>query len=290
MNAQQIRDYIRAAVEDGQSMFTIVQTLARVAGINAQSAAQHVNDEMQNMGTPLSVEASRGLFKQALDLDTKTSYQVAGPGLPGSLNYGNLPLSPGLGGEGITAGLPIAADLPISAADAFAGQTAVPEPATQAQQWASFMAGRPGLPEALRGGASRLYPQIQTQFGLQPSVSGPIQSFRDFLSGGQFLTGEDLRNRLGSVAGAVRAPFGSFSPIVPGTEEENPYGAMMSALQTSFQEPAQAFSAFTQPYLQRAGAGRGRRILESAFDRWQQGWMGRNPAATSGDVAALFGR
>ena len=280
MTPQQIRDYIRAALGQSppQSLFTIVQTLARVAGINAQSAAAHVSDEMQDMGTPLSMEASRGLFKQALDLDTKTSYQ----------QYGSFPQV--LDQSGLPGTLP--SDPPLSAADAFAGQTAVPEPRTLPQQWASFMAGRPGLPEALRGGASRLYPQIQTQFGLQPSLSGtdPIQSFRDFLSGGQFLTGEDLQQRLGSVAGAVRAPFGSFLPTIAGTGEENPYGAMMGALQTAFQEPRQAFSAFTQPYLQRAGVGRGRRILESAFDRWQQGWMGRNPEATSGDVAALFGR
>ena len=278
MNEQQIRDYIRAAVEAGQSMFTIVQTLAREANINAQSAAQHVNDEMQNMGTPLSVEASRGLFKQALDLDTKTSYQ----------QYGSFPQV--LDQSGLPGTLP--SDPSLSAADAFAGQTFVPEPRTLSQQWASFMAGRPGLPEALRGGASRLYPQIQTQFGLQPSLSGtdPIQSFRDFLSGGQFLTGQDLQQRLGSVASAVRAPIGSFLPTIAGTGEENPYGRLMGGLQTAFQEPLDAFSAFTQPYLQAAGTGRARRLVESGFDRWFQGYMGRNPAATSGDIGAIFGR
>ena len=281
MNPQQIRDYIRAALGQSppQSLFTIVQTLARVAGINAQSAAAHVTAEMQDMGTPLSEDAARGLFSQALEIDTQSSFEER-QRFPQVLDReGN-----------IDAPRTLPSDPTLSAADAFAGQTAVPEPRTQAQQWASFMAGRPGLPEALRGGASRLYPQIQTQFGLQPSVSGPIQSFRDFLSGGQFLTGQDLQQRLGSVASAVRAPIGSFLPTIAGTGEENPYGAMMGALQTAFQEPRQAFSAFTQPYLQRAGAGRARSILESGFDRWFQGYMGRNPAATSGDIGAIFGR
>ena len=278
MNPQQIRDYITEAVKAGQSLFTIVQTLSREAGINAQSAAAHVTDEMQNMGTPLSVEASRGLFKQALDLDTKTSYQ----------QYGSFPQV--LDQSGLPGTLP--SDPPLSAADAFAGQFAVPEPRTLPQQWASFMAGRPGLPEALRGGASRLYPQIQTQFGLQPSLSGtdPIQSFRDFLSGGQFLTGQDLQQRLGSVASAVRAPIGSFLPTIAGTGEDNPYGRLMGGLQTAFQEPLDAFSAFTQPYLQAAGTGRARRLVESGFDRWFQAYMGRNPGATSGDIGAIFGR
>ena len=280
MTPQQIRDYIRAALGQSppQSLFTIVQTLARVAGINAQSAVQHVVEAHQDLAIPLSTEASRGLFKQALDLDTKTSYQ----------QYGSFPQV--LDQSGLPGTLP--SDPPLSAADAFAGQTFVPEPRTQAQQWSSFMAGRPGLPEALRGGASRLYPQIQTQFGLQPSLSGtdPIQSFRDFLSGGQFLTGQDLQQRLGSVASAVRAPIGSFFPTIVGTGEENPYGRLMAGLQTAFQEPRQAFSAFTQPYLQRAGAGRARSILESGFDRWFQGYMGRNPEATSGDIGAIFGR
>jgi hypothetical protein len=80
-----------------------------------------------------------------------------------------------------------------------------------------------------------------------------------------------------------------YSPTFIGTNEWDPRGSLMGALQTSFQDPTNAFGAFMQPYLSQLGPGRGRNMLENAFGRWQQGYMGRNPAATSGDIAALFG-
>ena len=185
------------------------------------------------------------------------------------------------------------ADAPLTALDALAGETVDYDPTavpTQTQ-FSRFMAGRPGLPTALARSASALLPQIQSQWALQPPVPGGTQAstFRDFLSGGQFLRGEDLQQRLASVAEAVRQPMDFFSPFDEGTGAWNPTGQLMSDLQTSFREPLNAFGAFTQPYLSQVGAGRGRNMMQNAFDRWSQGWMGRNPGATSGDVAALFG-
>ena len=187
-----------------------------------------------------------------------------------------------------------AADLPITAATALAGEPVEYDPTSvpTQTQFSRFMAGRPGLPTALARSASALLPQIQSQWALQPPRAGAgtqSQTFRDFLSGGQFLRGEDLQNRLASVAEAVRQPMDFFAPFDIGTGAYNPTGDLMASLQSSFQEPLNAFGAFTQPYLSQLGPGRGRNMLENAFGRWQQGYMGRNPAATSGDIAALFG-
>ena len=247
-------------------------------------------------------------------------YLMGGPGAPGVLTASQkaidtqafpdwkLPFQAmEMGDEDIVSGVPQTlypgvptgtlpqrpADLPITVPTTIAGEPVDYDPTSvpTQTQFSRFMAGRPGLPTPLARSASALLPQIQSQFALQPPVPGGTQSqtFRDFLSGGQFLRGEDLQQRLASVAEAVRQPMDFYSPTFIGTNEWDPRGSLMGALQTSFQDPTNAFGAFMQPYLSQLGPGRGRNMLENAFGRWQQGYMGRNPAATSGDIAALFG-
>jgi len=144
-----------------------------------------------------------------------------------------------------------------------------------------FLSIQPGLgTPGLRTAAQRIRPLAQTQFALQPSVGGTgFDEFRDFLTGGKFLRGGDLRQRLGELARAVEAPFGSLDPSLH---------PLRSALQQQFFDPSAAFSAFQLPTLQQAG-GVGRDLLANAFAAFQDRFFAQNPNATSDQVARQFG-
>lgn len=168
--------------------------------------------------------------------------------------------------------------------------------------WGETVSGRPTQPQAFRRflslspfaqspalsqAASALYPLAQTQFGLQPPISGEgAGQFGDFLSGGNFLRGDALQNRLNTLAGIL--PQLTYDPEgnpVPGfLPETDPMGA---ALGERFGTPGGAFEAFSLPTIQQA-TGVGRDLLTNAFNRFQTRWQAQNPNASAADVARLF--
>ena len=179
----------------------------------------------------------------------------------------------------------------------------VPPPGQAATTpWGETVAGRPTQPQAFRRflslspfaqspalsqAASALYPLAQTQFGLQPPIGGEgAGQFGDFLSGGNFLRGDALQNRLNTLAGIL--PQLSYDPEgnpVPGfLPETDPMGA---ALGERFGTPGGAFEAFSLPTIQQA-TGVGRDLLTNAFNRFQTRWQAQNPNASAAQVARLF--
>ena len=180
----------------------------------------------------------------------------------------------------------------------------VPPPGRAATTpWGETVAGRPTQPQAFRRflslspfaqspalsqAASALYPLAQTQFGLQPPIGGAggAGEFGDFLSGGNFLRGAGLANRLSRLAGILPGiTYDVEGNPVPGfLPEENPLGA---ALGERFGTPAGAFEAFSLPTIQQA-TGVGRDLLTNAFNRFQTRWMAQNPNASAEQVARLF--
>ena len=190
-------------------------------------------------------------------------------------------------GRGLT---PSVADVPIpgQAATTPWGETVAGRP-TQPQAFRRFLSLSPfAQSPALSQAASALYPLAQTQFGLQPPVAGAggAGEFGDFLSGGRFLRGAGLANRLSQLAGILpQITYDVEGNPVPGfLPEENPLGA---ALGERFGTPAGAFEAFSLPTIQQA-TGVGRDLLTNAFNRFQTRWMAQNPNASAEQVARLF--
>ena len=258
---EQVQQLIQNAIRDGVTPDGVLEALISTFGWNQQQALDVFVTHAANIGLN-SFTVGGNTFNL-----TPTGSVTPLP-IPGDVNQAiTTPPAAGDTGTGDQSG-------------GLFGEQLTGRPST-AQAFSRFLATQPfAATPNLRTAAGRLRPLLETQFALQPNVEGQgFGEFGDFLSGGQRLRGQDLLNRLGSVASAVAEPFGGI------LAQSNPLGA---ALQQQFTDPGNAFAAFQLPTLQKAG-GVGRDLLSDAFAAFQNRFLGQNPNASSADIARLFG-
>ena len=269
MTPEEIRDFIIAGFNAGQSLKTIRDNLAARAGLNPIQASTALEAVLPNAfpgqtfnfaglqpeGTPTPTGAAAAADPGGLGIDPMTGRPIAA--LP------TVPVT-GFGGAGATG----------------AGALGGPPAETLAQAFDRFLSLTPaGRSPALRQAAQAREGLLESQFMLQqpqqPGGDPSVSAFRNFLQTGNPLTGEALGSRLAQLAAAV-------------LPEELPFGSSRAALRGAFEDPLDAFRAFALPQLQSV-APAFRPALERTLQQQFNQFLGRTPGAGAADVARFAG-